>query len=628
MAVGRMDEGIVSEDRKNSEEGKLMKKMKKVAALLRVNLRTMAEFELLYKFLSLSVFTPVFWGAFNGIMKITGYKYLTIENVLPFLLNPLTLAMLLLLFICMAFYTMIDIGAVIFLLDQSYQGKKADLVQTARYAVRNALRVFHRKNILIAFVVLFLIPFLNIGVASGYVSSIAIPEFILDFIKGNGRLLVFFAAAVAGLGILLLRWLYAFHYFTLEECGFKEARKRSAELGRKHKIRDLLALLGIQLGISVLFLVYAIVGIGLAVLLGRLLSKLKWLGIVSASVVWVFIAVSFFIVSALGTPVSYACISILFYGRKEEKKEKIVHGEPDDRRESAKRRKIRYAVEGILLSVSVVCCGCYLYGVYNHKISVQIEYVRTMEMTAHRGASACYPENTMAAFEGAKDLGADWIELDVQQSRDGQIFVMHDTNFLRTAGVDKNTWEMDYDEIRSLDVGSFFDSSFEGESAPLLSEVIAFAKKNGIRLNIEMKPTGHEEKFEENVAEIIEAERFWEQCVITSQVYDVLEAVKTYDDRIHTVYVMSLAYGDINMLTAADHFSIEASSITEKLVSDIHNAGKEIYAWTVNTEESIGRMIELNVDNIITDNVTLAKECIYLSKTSDVVAEYVKWISK
>jgi len=614
--------------RYGSEEDKFMEKMKKVIRLLRVNLRTTAEFEVLYKFLSLSVFTPVFWRIFNGIMKITGCEYLTIESILPFLLNPLTIAALLLLFVCMAFYTMIDIGAVIFLLDQSYQGKKADLVQTARYAVRNALRVFHRKNILIVFVVLFLIPFLNIGVASGYVSSIAIPEFLLDFIKGNWRLLILFAAAVAGLGILLLRWLYAFHYFTLEECGFKEARRRSAELGRKHKIKDLMALLGIQLGISVLFLVFAAMGIGLAVLLGGLFSKLKWFGIVSASVVWVFIAVSLLIVSALGTPVSYACISILFYEHKEEKQEKMVHGESDDCHESKKRKKIRYAAEGILLSVSVVCCCFYLYGIYNHKISVQIEYVRTMEVTAHRGASANYPENTMAAFEGAKELGADWIELDVQQSRDGQIFVMHDTNFLRTAGVDKNTWEMDYDEIRSLDVGSFFDSRFEGECAPLLSEVIAFAKKNGIRLNIEMKPTGHEQEFEENVSKIIETEKFWEQCVITSQVYRVLEEVKACDSRIQTVYVMSLAYGDINMLTAADHFSIEASSITEKLVSDVHNAGKEIYAWTANTEESINRMIELNVDNIITDDIMLAKECIYLSKTSDVVAEYVKWLSK
>ena len=352
------------------------------------------------------------------------------------------------------------------------------------------------------------------------------------------------------------------------------------------------------------------------------------MGIVSASVVWVYLAISLLVLSAFGTPVSYACISILFYGHKEDRQEEIIYGEADRHQEKEKRKKIRYAAEGILLLGAVTCCCFYLYGIYNHKVNIQIEYVRTMEVTAHRGASARYPENTMAAFEGAKELGADWIELDVQQSRDGQIFVMHDTNFARTAGVDSNTWEMDYDEIKTLDVGSFFDSRFVGERVPLLSEVIAFAKKNGIKLNIEMKPTGHEHEFEQKVAEIIATEKFMDQCVVTSQVYDVLEKMKLCDSHIQTVYVMSIAYGNINALTVADHFSIEASNVTEELVSDVHNAGKEIYVWTVNTEENINNMIDLNVDNIITDDITLAKECIYLSKTSDVVTEYVKWLSK
>lgn len=115
--------------------------------------------------------------------------------------------------------------------------------------------------------------------------------------------------------------------------------------------------------------------------------------------------------------------------------------------------------------------------------------------------------------------------------------------------------------------------------------------------------------------------------MVTSQVYEVLETIKSYEPRIQTVYVMSLAYGDINQLAAADHFSIEASSITQEMVSKVHNAGKQLYGWTVNTAESIDRMIELNVDNIITDDVALAKECIYLSKTSDVVTELVKWLT-
>lgn len=628
-----------------------MKKIRKVLGLIRVNWQTMAGFEILYKMISITVFTPLFWSGFNGIMKITGYSYLTIENIVPFLMNPITLAALILLFVCMAVYTMVDIGAVIYLLDCSYHGVKVQLGQTLRYALRNAVKVFHGRNILIAFVVLFLIPFLNIGVASSYVSSIAIPEFIMDFISKNQTLLLLFVLAVTGLSVLLLRWLYAFHYFTLDGCNFREARKRSADLSAHHKLKDLSVILSVQFLVYFLYFVIAFAGIILALVLGNLFTKLKLIGIVSASVVWVFLAVSLIVAGALGTPISYACISLLFYGHREERQEKIgqtsqtdemteryeegtdgadggfVKERESEQGDSKSRKSRRTVLYAALLVTSVAGCSFWLYGVYNHQFDIRIEYLRTMEVTAHRGASYDYPENTMAAFEGAKELGADWIELDVQQSRDGQIFVMHDTNLLRTAGVDRNTWETDYEDIRNLDVGSFFDKRFAGEHAPLLSEVIEFAKANDIKLNIEMKPTGHEQDFEQKVADIIEEAEFSEDCVITSQVYEVLENMKACDSRISTAYVMSIAYGDINRLSAADHFSIEASNITQKLVSDIHNAGKELYVWTVNTQESINHMIDMKVDNIITDDITLAKECIYLSKTSDVVAEYVKRLS-
>ncbi len=112
--------------------------------------------------------------------------------------------------------------------------------------------------------------------------------------------------------------------------------------------------------------------------------------------------------------------------------------------------------------------------------------------------------------------------------------------------------------------------------------------------------------------------------MITSQIYEVLERVKTYDKSITTVYVMSLAYGEIDSLTAADHFSVEATSATPDLISRVHNAGKQIYAWTVNTGEGINRMIERNVDNIITDNIELAKQCVYASRYSNLLVEYMK----
>ena len=285
------------------------------------------------------------------------------------------------------------------------------------------------------------------------------------------------------------------------------------------------------------------------------------------------------------------------------------------------------AFVGTVIVLTVFCGTILTVNVLNGNYDLKIENVKLMEVTAHRGASVKYPENTMAAFKGAKELSADWIELDVQQTKDRELIILHDTNLKRTTGLNKNTWDATLEEVRSLDAGSFFSEEFKGEVIPTLEEVLIFAKNNNIKLNIELKPTGHEVDFEKSVVDLIKKYNLEDSSVITSQVYEVLENIKNYAKDVKTVYVMSLAYGDILELDYADNFSIEASSINKPLVKKIHNAGKEVYAWTVNTNESINEMINLNVDNIITDNITLAKNLVYESKTSNLVLEYIKLIN-
>ena len=281
----------------------------------------------------------------------------------------------------------------------------------------------------------------------------------------------------------------------------------------------------------------------------------------------------------------------------------------------------------MLMISSIVLGTIFIDGLYKGKYNLNIEYVRKMEVTAHRGASVKYPENTMAAFVGAKKQGADWAELDVQQTKDKQIIVSHDTNLKRVTGVDKDVINMTYSEIEKLDAGKFKDVKFVGEKIPLLEEVIDYAKENNLKLNIELKPTGKEKDFEKQVVDLIKEKEFVDDCVITSQVYEVLENVKKVDKDIETVYVMSIAYGDITKLKYADHFSVEASNVSTELVKKVHKEGKQLYVWTVNTKESIESMVEYNVDNIITDDVPLAQKTIEESRQSNLINEFIKFVN-
>lgn len=597
----------------------------KIWRLCTFNWSVLAGFELIYKFLTAAVFAPAFTWVFHQVMTISGYEYITPDNVGLFMKNPATLAMVLVLLLLMTVYAMIDIGAVIFVLNQSAREQKTDLYQTVAFALKNAGRVFRRKNWAIAGLVLFLIPFLHIGITSGFVSTLSIPSFIMKAVRQNWKWMLLAGGLALLLGILLLRWLYVFHYFSLEDCEFREAARRSTKLSRGKSLSDFLMLAVIQ-GLSALAY-FAIAGIWMLLVIEvkKLLIYLKVLNIVSVSVVW-GLRISMLIVGTMVAPVSYGAISLRYYYYKEQKKEPVVYAENRQLvRKEKSLRWLRFVEKGLLLAAAAGCV--YLaFDVFSHKMEVPVEYVKTMQVTAHRGASWYYPENTMAAFEGAKEQGADWIELDVQQTRDGQLIVLHDKNLKRTAGVNQYVWDTDYREMETMDVGSSFGTEFAGERIPLLTEVMEFARDNEIRLNIELKPSGKEVDFEQQVVDVIREMKFENQCVVASQNYHVLQNIKDIDENITTVYVMGLAYGNISRLSAADHFSVEASNVTERLVSHVHNEGKQIYVWTVNTKSAIRRMIDMRVDNIVTDDVLLAQECIYESMTSDGIHEYVEFL--
>ena len=387
-----------------------------------------------------------------------------------------------------------------------------------------------------------------------------------------------------------------------------------------------MVLVWVQMLFYASYFILAAIGILLVLIIAKIFSQLHILNYVYTSAVWGLLQAIMLIVAAVGTPIGYITISVLYYLHKESNGEPVCHKEIDVQPVDAKSRKKVRMTEGLILITALCICTILIYNSATEHMNPQVEYLRTTEVTAHRGASAFYPENTMAAFEGAIEFGADWIELDVQQSKDGKIFVMHDHSFYRTTGLRDFSWNLTFDEIEQLDAGSFFSDTFAGEKIPSLEEVIELAKENHIRLNIEIKPSVNDTDIEKAVVDLIREMDFADSCVVSSQMYSCLEKVKEYDPEISTLYVMSLAYGNVNRLKAADSFSMEAGNVSPSMVSRIHNAGKQIFVWTVNNRKIINRMIDLNVDNIITDRVALVKECIYDGKTNDVISQYVKFL--
>ncbi len=222
-----------------------------------------------------------------------------------------------------------------------------------------------------------------------------------------------------------------------------------------------------------------------------------------------------------------------------------------------------------------------------------------IQITAHRGSSFLAPENTLAAVRRAVEEGADYAEVDVRLTADGYAVLLHDRDLFRVAGVTRNVADLTYEEIRTLDVGSWFSPRFRGERIPLLSEVVAFAKGR-IRLNIELKADGAPRRMAERVVQILHERDAVQECVVSSGDIEILEHVRSLDPTIRTGYVISQSIGKVTALDI-DFLSVSSRLATPGLIDAARAAGKEVHVWTVNRPRQMARLIDLGVDNIITD---------------------------
>jgi len=243
-----------------------------------------------------------------------------------------------------------------------------------------------------------------------------------------------------------------------------------------------------------------------------------------------------------------------------------------------------------------------------------------VEVTAHRGASGYAPENTMASFKKAVSMGADYAELDVQETKDGYIVITHDASLLRCTGVDKNVYDLTLAEVKQLDAGAWFDSSFAGEQIPELRDVIAYAKGK-IKLNIELKINGHQVNLADSTVSIVKELGFADDCIFTSFDYSQIKRVKEIDSTLKTGLIFYVMPTDIDIYTDEniDLLSVEQTLVDQSLVSKAKAGGKEVHVWTVNTNTQMARLIRLGVNSIITNYPDILRGLVSVDKDNEVI---------
>jgi len=288
-----------------------------------------------------------------------------------------------------------------------------------------------------------------------------------------------------------------------------------------------------------------------------------------------------------------------------------------------------------------------------------------LDIEAHRGGRALFPENTLVSFANALSIGVDTLELDVGATRDGVLVVSHerglnpdlargaDGNYVAPPGIP--FVKLTLEEVKKFDVGqirpgSAYAAQFPDQRAvpdtkiPTLKELIQLVRRSGddyVRLNIETKidpnhpdESPDPERFVTLLLDLLRAENFEGRVMVQSFDWRTLQLVQKRAPAIPTVYLTVQAGSAPTVLldratewsagfNPAEHANslprtIKAAGgaiwspyfgdVTPALIAESHALGLAVVVWTVNKPADMTRMIEMDVDGIISDHPDILRQ--------------------
>lgn len=568
------------------------------------NWPTLLLFEILYKSVGFILFTELAYYVQMGVLRVLDVPYISQENIQLVFRNPLTIAMAVGACLIIAFYLYLEIITLMVYCEAGWDRGYISLPALCKKSFKASLNVFTLRNLPFTLVLLPVIGLSNIPLAYGLAARLNIPEFIIDYIKSSHPLFILFILLTLCINIFLLFSLFSIPNVIFARNHYVQSFQESIRLLKGKILKTALALF-----VNIALFVLLILGIFAVIILAIwLLSKDSATLFQLYYIKWVAMAINVFnILMSL----SVCATAITLY-----------HSYREDQPAPAPHPKSKKA---FLYRLGLFMASLLLLAFYSEtEVGAKFAYPANQDtaIVAHRAGATFAPENTLAALSHSIAADADMAEIDIQQTRDGVLIIMHDSDFQRTTGYSQKVWDTDYATVRKLDAGSAFSARFAGEHIPTLHDMLARAK-NKIQLMIEIKITGHERDIvAQTVAEIQNAQMEG-QCMIASMRLDVLEAAKALDPRIKTVYITTFLISDLYDLGFVDGFSVESSFLDASIIENAHAYGKEIYVWTINSDNAIRKYLASGVDGIITDNPDLARY--YLSAGDR--ANVLEWLT-
>jgi glycerophosphoryl diester phosphodiesterase len=538
------------------------------------------------------------------LIASTGHAAVTNTEIARFLVAPAGIAYLVLIALALMLATLIEHVGVIAIAATPLRGRAVTVSETLAALAAVSLRLFTFGINSLATLAFLCAPFAVVG---GLAYLALLSRHDINYYLSN-RPPSFYAAAAIG-GLLLaglaarLAMLYVDLVLVMPILLFEDRRGRAAMGESRERVR------GARLRIGAILLGWQLAGslLGVATVwgfnrsCGLLLGSAEVRRIVLVPLVAALLAGQALLVSAMSfLLVAVHCLLILrLYLER--------GGRPQPLPTTGLIARIERVGRGIdparwrvlRLRTIVVLAVLGFIGYLGWSVPSRLAARVPIVAVAHRGYARRAPENTLRAFKAAIEVGADCAELDVQETSDGVVVVLHDRDLMRMAGDPRRISDITFAEARQLDLGRKSGPEFAGERIPTLAEVIALARGK-IKLQIELKYYGQDRGLARKVAELIRREDFEGQCEVTSLDEKGLMKAKAANPRLHVVALVTYALGHPERLDV-DGLSVNTGVLSDRLIRAARRRDKSLYAWTVDDPREMVRLIERGVGGMVTN---------------------------
>ena len=566
----------------------------------------MLVFLLIFYCLKNYILLPLGSRLWSYVLSATSVHFITDKNVRLLLSSPQCIVAGLLVVAVFCAVSVWELSGIMLFLEYNRRGKPVKLLSLFSISLKNIRQLAQPKNWAFFVYIMLIMPFVNVYSSSGMMETFEIPEYIDGFIQASLPLKSILYALTVFLTYLCIRWFYVMQGMLLCRRDFSQSCKESAMLMKGRMIKQFLDYLRFMLCHLVTLCIVPLIAAGAAISLEMLLFRghetFELCG--RYAVLHLFSPLFRIYVDVLVRMAVSSYLVVDYHAAAEAAGLKIEAELPEEAVKTGKTYSFRMLkpiiICGIILYPSIACL-LMVFTVESDPVNLEAFYT-DVKVGAHKGYSSEAPENTLPAFKMALDCEkADFIELDVRESRDGIPVVIHNANVKYATGTDSPVYDLDYDVIRSMPaLYGFDDDEFPDAYIPTLEETLQ-QYGGRIELLIEIKMSPDTPELPEKIVKLIEESGYKEMCMIHSGSYAALEKVKELDSSIPCGFIVAFGTGVYYDLPCADFFSVEHSFINDTMLERVHSLGKKVYAWTVNEDSAITELAAMDVDAVITD---------------------------